>query len=97
LTDSPADKITITGLCAHCDQNTFKLLSQLISAEQDRPDVAAARKAWRRKQRLLNSTRLVFIDETAATTSMTRFCGRGPRGERLVCKVPPGHWKTMSS
>jgi hypothetical protein len=38
----------------------------------------------------------VFIDETAATTSMTRYYGRGPRDERLVCKVPHGHWKTMT-
>lgn len=27
---------------------------------------------------------------------MTRLYGRGPRGERLVCKVPHGHWKTMT-
>jgi hypothetical protein len=34
--------------------------------------------------------RLTFIDETAATTKMTRLCGRAPRGERLVDKVPHG-------
>jgi len=27
---------------------------------------------------------------------MTRRYGRGPRGERLVCKVPYGHWKTTT-
>ena len=27
---------------------------------------------------------------------MTRHYGRGPRGERLVCKVPHGHWKTST-
>lgn len=27
---------------------------------------------------------------------MTRLRGRSPRGERLVCKTPHGHWKTTS-
>jgi transposase len=30
------------------------------------------------------------------TTNMTRFYGRAPRGQRLVCKVPFGAWKTMT-
>jgi transposase len=44
----------------------------------------------------LDPRKLVFIDETAASTNMTRRYGRGPRGERLVCKVPHGHWKTST-
>jgi transposase len=39
---------------------------------------------------------LVFIDETWATTNMTRQRGRCPRGERLVAAVPHGHWKTST-
>ncbi len=27
---------------------------------------------------------------------MTRLRGRSPRGERLVCKTPHGHWKTTT-
>jgi hypothetical protein len=38
----------------------------------------------------------VFIDETAVTTKMTRTYGRAPLGERLVAKVPYGHWKTLT-
>jgi transposase len=38
----------------------------------------------------------VFIDETWATTNMTRRCGRAPRGARLVDAVPHGHWKTTT-
>jgi transposase len=38
----------------------------------------------------------VFIDETWATTNMTRRCGRAPRGQRLVAAVPHGHWKTST-
>jgi len=44
----------------------------------------------------LNAHRLVFIDETWATTSMTRLRGRAPRGQRLVAPVPHGHWKTST-
>ena len=44
----------------------------------------------------LDQRKLVFIDETAESTNMTRRYGRGPRGERLVCKVPHGHWKTST-
>src|SRR5262245_2707073 len=35
----------------------------LRAAEQDRPDVARARRCWKRRQAMLNSTRLVFIDD----------------------------------
>ena len=40
--------------------------------------------------------RLVFIDETSVTTKMTRLYGRAPIGDRLVAKVPHGHWKTLT-
>ena len=44
----------------------------------------------------MTPARLVFIDETWATTNMTRLRGRCPRGERLVAAVPHGHWKTST-
>ena len=39
----------------------------------------------------------VFIDEFGATTDMARRYARGPRGERVVCKTPRGHWKVLST
>ena len=68
----------------------------LHAAEQDRPDVAAARAELRAEQPKLRAPRLVFIDETAVTTKMVRHYGRAPRGERLVASVPHGHWKTLT-
>src|SRR5450631_817722 len=68
----------------------------LHAAEQDRPDVAAARAALKAEQPSLKAPRLVFIDETAVTTKMVRHYGRSPRGERLVASVPHGHWKTLT-
>jgi transposase len=72
------------------------LKKSLRAAEQQRPDVARARRRWIRDQGLLNPARLVFIDETAVTTNMVRLNGRSPRGERLVGIVPQGHWETVT-
>jgi transposase len=44
----------------------------------------------------LDPGRIVFIDETWAKTNMTRVRGRCPLGERLIAKVPHGHWKTTT-
>jgi transposase len=65
----------------------------LHAAEQDRPDVAQARRVFIRRQPALDPDRLVFIDETWATTNMTRRYGRAARGLRLLAPVPHGHWK----
>jgi transposase len=68
----------------------------LRAAEQDRSDVAEARAEWRAGQADMNQERLVFIDESGASTKMTRLYGRCARGKRLVCAVPHGHWKTTT-
>jgi transposase len=39
---------------------------------------------------------LVFIDETWTKTNMAPLRGWAPRGERLIAKVPHGHWKTTT-
>src|SRR6267378_2670155 len=75
---------------------TKTLKKSVHAAEQDRPDVAAARKALRKEQLTLDPKQLIIIDETAATTKMTRLYGRAPQGKRLVDKVPHGHWKTTT-
>ena len=68
----------------------------LHAAEQDRPDVARKRERWKRHQARLDPNRLVFIDETWAKTNMTRTHSRCERGQRLMAKVPHGHWKTLT-
>ncbi len=66
------------------------------AAEQDRPDILMRRWAWFESQPDLDPERLVFIDETWASTKMARTHGRAPRGERLRSPVPHGHWKTTT-
>ncbi len=48
------------------------------------------RQAWFDGQLDLDPERLVFIDETWATTNMARKNGRAPKGERLRPRV--GFW-----
>ncbi|BAI76853.1 transposase (plasmid) [Azospirillum sp. B510] len=38
----------------------------------------------------------MFLDETWASTNMTRRHGRCARGLRLLAPVPHGHWKTTT-
>ncbi|MDX7954066.1 IS630 family transposase, partial [Lichenihabitans sp. Uapishka_5] len=40
--------------------------------------------------------RLVFVDETAVTTKLTRLRGRSRRGTRLPGAAPFGHWKAQT-
>ena len=56
----------------------------------------AARRAWFEGQIDLHPEKLLFIDETGATTQMARLRGRAPRGERCCASVPHGHWKTTT-
>ena len=58
--------------------------------------MARARRRWISEQGLLDSTHLVFIDETSVNTNMTRAYARGPRGERVIGRVPFGAWKTLT-
>jgi transposase len=66
------------------------------AAEQDRPDILRRRQEWFDEQLDLDPARLVFIDETWASTNMARRYGRAVRGQRLRAGVPHGHWKTTT-
>jgi transposase len=66
------------------------------AAEQDHPDILRRRWDWLDGQPDLDPDRLVFIDETWATTNMARTHGRAPRGERLRAAIPHGHWRTTT-
>jgi transposase len=54
------------------------------------------RRAWFEIQPDLEPERLVFIDETGASTKMARLYGRARRGARCRAPVPHGHWKTTT-
>ncbi len=58
--------------------------------------MAEARAAWQALQPEIAIDRLVFIDETGASTKMARRYGRSARGKRCVASVPHGHWRTTT-
>ncbi len=66
------------------------------ASEQERPDVLKRREEWFDGQLDLDPERLVFIDETWASTNMARVRGRAPKGERLGASIPHGRWKTTT-
>lgn len=58
--------------------------------------MAQKRTAWRFWQAHLDPRRLVFLDETGASTKMARTHGRAACGQRVVDRAPHGHWKTTT-
>ena len=58
--------------------------------------MAQRRQAWFDAQPDLDPERLLFIDESGASTKLARLRGRAPRGERCRAAVPHGHWKTTT-
>jgi len=59
--------------------------------------VKLARDRWFEQFADVRVDQLVFLDEFGATTTMQRTYGRAPPGERVVSKVPHGHWKIIST
>ena len=73
-----------SALWRFLDRHDVTSKKSLRAAEQQRADVARARRRWIREQGMLDPARLVFIDETAVSTNMVRLRGRAPRGERVI-------------
>jgi transposase len=54
------------------------------------------REDWLSNRPALDPERLIFIDETWASTNMARRHGRAPKGDRLRAAIPHGHWRTTT-
>ena len=100
LVDETPD-ITLGEIAAHLDaghgltvaQSTVWRLLDRHGMVQKKPRTPRATAS---AQPDLKPERLVFIDETGASTKMARRYGRAPRGERCQAPVPHGHWKTTT-
>lgn len=65
------------------------------ATERDAPRVQEQRAAFCERMAGVAPERLVFVDETGATTAMNREYGRGPKGERVVIATP-GAWQNVT-
>jgi transposase len=88
--------VSVWAVWKFCFSERLSFKKTLLPSEQDRPAVARKRERWKQLQKLLDPTRLGFLDETWVKTNMVRRRGGAPRGQRLTQKVPHGHWKTMT-
>jgi transposase len=66
------------------------------AAEQLREDVAAARACFFDRLKDVPLRDVVVLDESYVTTQFTRLRGRSPRGERVVQRLPQGHWELLT-
>lgn len=58
--------------------------------------MAARRAGWAEEVAGQHRPRLIFLDECGINTRMTRSRGRAPGGQRLLAKVPHGHYQTCT-
>ena len=56
----------------------------------------AERAAWREEFASVDPSRLVFVDESGASTAMDRTHGRCASGKRVDGPVPHGHWRVTT-
>lgn len=67
-----------------------------IARERDRPAVIAKRAAFAEKQPSLDTSRLVFLDESGFRLGSPPHYGWSPVGEKSPGKTTQGAWRTMT-
>lgn len=66
------------------------------ASEQDEAEIAKARQGWRDEAAAITPERLVFLDESAALTNLTRAHAWSRRGERALGTAPGGRWERVT-
>jgi len=62
----------------------------------EREDIIQSRNEWKEFQHTVESSRLVFLDESGLKTNMTRLYGRALQGSRCHDSAPCGNWETTT-
>ena len=89
-------KIHDTTLGRFVRAKGWRYKKTVFATEQAREDVKEARVFWQEWQKTCDPSKLVFLDETGATTNMIRRYGRARGGARCLDDAPGGHWKVMT-
>lgn len=66
-----------------------------FAEERNSPRVQEQRRVFCKEMATVHANHVVFIDETGATTAMSRTYGRAPAGERVQATAP-GAWKNVT-
>ncbi len=90
------ERFSVSVLWRFFDRHGMTFKKTAHAQEQQRPDVQQQRREWFARQLDLDPRKLVFIDETGASTNLARKSGRCRRGRRLRAFVPHGHYKTVT-
>lgn len=89
--------VSLVAICRALQRLGLRRKKKVTQAtEQDRPDVQAKRRTWKRKERKLNVKKLVFVDEAGVSTQMQRSCGRAPQGVRVRGSIPQDHFHSWT-
>ncbi len=89
-------RVALSTVWRFFERRGITLKKTAHASEQEQPNVVRRRRAWFEAQPDLDPERLVFIDETGASTKMARHYGRSKRGTRCRAPIPHGHWKTIT-
>jgi transposase len=90
------ERFAVSVLWRFFDRHEITFKKTAHAEEQQRADVQSRRREWFAGQLDLDPTKLVFIDETGASTNLARKSGRCRRGRRLRAATPHSHHKTVT-
>ena len=74
----------------------FALKKTLHAIEQNRDDVKTKRNEWKSLQPEMDTSKLIFLDESGINTGMTRLYGRSSSGARVIDYVPDVRFERTS-
>lgn len=87
---------SVSTICRALQRHGISRKKKTLHAQQrDTPEARAQRAAFEERIATVDPAHLIFVDETGATTAMTRTHGRAPVGERVVGSIP-GDWKNVT-
>jgi transposase len=96
LRDRLGISCSLSTICRTLQRHGISRKKKTLHAQQqDTPEVQAKRAAFEERMATVDPAHLVFVDETGATTAMTRTHGRAPVGDRVVGSVP-GDWENVT-
>jgi hypothetical protein len=90
------DNQRAAGLVSIAEDEDASQEKSLHAAERDTEAGRKQREEFATRIASIPPERLIFLDESGVTTSMTRLYGRRPDGQRIHEATPGGRWKIMT-